>query len=72
MSLTVVSPSPFRRVEWLAVVLDLSPAQAHEAIRAGQVPEDAVVRIGRRVRVNALKIATWLDIDLADLPLGAE
>lgn len=72
MSLAVVSPSPIRRVEWLAHVLDLTPEQTHEAIRAGQVPPDAVVRVGRRIRINAIKIAAWLGVDLADLPLGAE
>lgn len=54
--------SPLRRVEWLASVLDLSPCQTYDAIASKQVPDDCVVRIGRRLRIVEGRVNAWLGL----------
>lgn len=55
--------SPLRRVEWLAALLDLSPCQTYDAIASKQVPDDCVVRIGRRLRIIEARVNAWLGLD---------
>lgn len=55
--------SPLRRVEWLAALLDLSPCQTYDAIASRQVPDDCVVRIGRRLRIIEARVNAWLGLD---------
>lgn len=55
--------SPLRRVEWLATLLDLSPCQTYDAIASRQVPDDCVVRIGRRLRIIEARVNAWLGLD---------
>lgn len=54
-----------RRVEWLAEVLDLSPQQTYDAISKKQVPENCVVRIGRRLRIVEKEVQSWLSQGVA-------
>lgn len=55
--------APLRRVEWLATLLDLSPCQTYDAIASKQVPDDCVVRIGRRLRIIEAKVNVWLGLE---------
>ena len=50
----------FQRVEWLSEILDIPTPQTYDAIAKGQIPEDCVVRVGRRIRINEAKVMEWL------------
>lgn len=55
--------SPVRRVEWLAALLGETVPRTYDHIRTGKVPAEAVLRLGRSVRVLEPKIMAWLGLD---------
>lgn len=55
--------SPVRRVEWLAALLGETVARTYDYIRTGKVPPEAVLRLGRSVRILEHKILEWLRLD---------
>lgn len=44
-----------------AAMLDVSSQALRSMVRRGQVPADAIVRIGTRVRFKAAAIAAWIE-----------
>lgn len=54
-----------QRVEWLSSVLDIPTAQTYDAIAKGQIPDECIVRVGRRIRINADKVMEWLQAEPA-------
>lgn len=54
-----------KRVSWLSEILDMKDPQTYDAIAKGQIPQDCIVRVGRRIRINADKVMEWLQAEPA-------
>ena len=54
-----------KRVSWLSEILDMKDPQTYAAIAKGQIPQDCIVRVGRRIRINADKVMEWLQAEPA-------
>lgn len=49
----------WQTVENAAPHLQLSPQGLYAAVRENQLPPDAVLRIGRRIRINLAALPRW-------------
>jgi hypothetical protein len=59
-----------QKIDWLLPILKLDTVkQAYGVIRRKQIPDDCVIRIGNKIRINADKVRAWLNGEPAEQSL---
>ncbi len=54
-------PEPLWTLKELAAFLSVTEGAARKVISRGQIPSEAVVRVGRRIRLRPGVVRAWVD-----------
>lgn len=65
--MTAPKAPKLQRVEWLIEALNLdNRSQAYDIVASKKIPDDCVLRFGRRIRIVEDKLIAWLNAGCPD------